>query len=350
MDYLRPVAGPTADVVAALGDWLAAPQEPRPLVVETSGSTGRPKRVVLPRRAVLASVRATERRLGAGGRWLLTLPVAYVAGLQVACRSLAAGHAPALAEEHPSFVAATAALVSSTPEGVGLFVSLVPTQLHRMLEDPAQVVALRSFHTVLLGGGPADPALRARAAEEGVRVVATYGSSETAGGCVYDGYPLDGVALAIGRDGRIRIGGPTLFAGYEDDPEQTAAVLEDGWFLTSDAGRLDEDGRLHVLGRVDDVVVSGGVNVPTPAVAVRLREHPGVVAAEVLGVPDEEWGHRVVAYVVPGPGAAPTLEELRSWVGGAHPRSWAPRSLVVLEEIPLLENGKPDRLRLRALA
>jgi O-succinylbenzoic acid--CoA ligase len=349
MDFLRPVAGPTREVVAALGAWLAASEEPRPLVVETSGSTGRPKRVVLSRHAVLASVRATERRLGARGRWLLTLPVSYVAGLQVACRSLVAGHEPAYAEDHGSFVEATQALVASTPAGVDLFVSLVPTQLHRMLQDPAQREALRAFHTVLLGGGAADPGLRAEAAEAGVHVVATYGSSETAGGCVYDGYALDGVALAIGRDGRVRIAGPTLFDGYEGDPELTASVLEDGWFLTSDAGRLDEDGRLHVLGRIDDVVVSGGVNVPTPAVASRLRQHPALTAAEVLGVPDEEWGHRVVAFVVPA-GPAPSLEELRAWVGEQHPRSWAPRSLVVLDDIPLLGNGKPDRLRLRALA
>ena len=151
---------------------------------------------------------------------------------------------------------------------------------------------------MLLGGGPIDPALRRRAEDAGVRVVATYGSAETAGGCVYDGYALDGVAVALDAGGRIRIGGPTLFEGYDGDPAATAEVLVDGWFLTSDAGRLDEDGRLHVLGRIDDVVVSGGVNVPAPAVAARLREHPDVVAAEVLGVPDEEWGNRLVAFVV----------------------------------------------------
>jgi len=345
MISLRPVRGATPGVVAALDAWLAAADEPEPLVVETSGSTGRPKRVVLSRRAVLASVTATERRLGAGGRWLLTLPVSYVAGLQVACRSLVAGHRPVLLEEHASFVEATA---SMGDDPAARFVSLVPTQLHRMLDQPDEVAALRTFHTVLLGGGPVDAGLRARAAEAGVRVVATYGSSETAGGCVYDGYALDGVALAIGRGGRIRIGGPTLFDGYEGDPELTASALEDGWFLTSDAGRLDEDGRLHVLGRLDDVVVSGGVNVPTPAVAARLRAHPGVVAAEVLGVPDEEWGHRVVAFVV-APGGL-SLEEARAWVGAAHPRSWAPRRLLVLDEIPLLDNGKPDRVRLREMA
>lgn len=346
MDFLRPVGGPTHEVVGALGAWLAADAEPEPVVVETSGSTGRPKRVVLPRRAVLASVRATERRLGTSGRWLLTLPASYVAGLQVVCRSLVAGHRPVLLEEHGSFVAAVEELVATTPAGVATFVSLVPTQLHRMLEDPAETAALRTFHTVLLGGGPVDAALRARAAEAGVCVVATYGSSETAGGCVYDGHPLDGVALAIGEDGRIRIGGPTLFAGYEDDPGLTAETLVDGWFLTSDAGRLDDDGRLHVLGRIDDVVVSGGVNVPAPAVAARLREHPEVVAAEVLGVPDEEWGNRVVAFVVGGL----SLAEARDWVAAVHPRSWAPREVVALDAVPLLENGKPDRLRLRELA
>ncbi len=320
--------------VSELAGWLAA-DDPAPWIVETSGSTGRPKRVALSRDAVLASVHASARRLGGSGRWLLAVPAAYVAGVQVICRSLVAGHEPLVLEDHASF--ADAAREAD-------FVSLVPTQLHRLLDTDA--AALRDFHTVLLGGGPIDPALRRRAADAGVRVVATYGSAETAGGCVYDGYALDGVAVALGPDGRIRIAGPTLFDGYDGDPGLTAEVLVDGWFLTADAGRLDDDGRLHVLGRVDDVVVTGGVNVPAPAVAARLREHPGVVAAEALGVPDEEWGNRLVAFVV---GEVP-LDELRAWVAEAHPRSWAPRQLVTLPEIPLLANGKPDRLALRELA
>ena len=123
-------------------------------------------------------------------------------------------------------------------------------------------------------------------------------------------------------------------------------MLVDGWFLTSDAGRIDDDGRLHVLGRVDDVIVTGGVNVPGPAVAARLREHPDVRAVEVLGVPDDEWGHRVVAFVV----GDLDLPAARSWVGATHPRSWAPRQVVGLDSIPLLPNGKPDRLALRELA
>jgi O-succinylbenzoic acid--CoA ligase len=176
--------------------------------------------------------------------------------------------------------------------------------------------------------------------------VATYGASETAGGCVYDGHPLDGVALAIGTDGRIRIGGPTLFERYDGDPGLTGETLVDGWYVTSDAGRFDDDGRLRVLGRIDDVVVSGGVNVPLPAVAARLTEHPGIREAHAVGVDDEEWGTRVVAVAV---GDVP-LDELRDWVAATHPRSWAPRDVVRVAALPLLANGKVDRQAVRDLA
>jgi len=333
---VRP-AGTTREVVGAARNWLSAADE-EPVVVETSGSSGEPKRVVLSRAAVLASVAATERRLGGAGPWLLALPATYVAGLQVIVRSLVAGRPPTLLEEHGSVASAVASRDLD-------FVSLVPTQLHRMLEDAAETAALRTFRTVLLGGGPIDPGLRERAAVAGISVVATYGSAETAGGCVYDGVALDGVGLAVDADGRLRIAGPVLFDRYEGDPALTAQALVDGWFLTSDAARLDDEGRLQVLGRLDDMVVTGGVNVPAPAVARRLREHPEVVEAEVLGVTDPEWGSRLVAFVV----GALDLDEARSWVAEAHPRSWAPRQLVVVDAIPLLANGKPDRVRLREL-
>jgi O-succinylbenzoic acid--CoA ligase len=325
--------------VAALRVWLAA-ESPEPLVVETSGSTGAAKRVVLSRRAMLASVEATRRRLGAEGQWLLALPPGYVAGLQVLVRSLVAGPPPLVVGE--SFAAA----VDAAESGVPRFTSLVPTQLHRLLGEPGEVAALRRMHAVLLGGGPIDPALRVRAETEGLPVVATYGAAETAGGCVYDGLPLDGVGVDIDVDGRIRVAGPTLFDGYDGDPLLTSEALVDGWFLTSDAGRFDHDGRLQVLGRLDDMVLSGGVNVPAPAVAARLRTHPEVREVEVVGVPDAEWGQRVVAFVV---GDISEIEA-RDWVGAAHPRAWAPREVVRLEELPLLDNGKVDRVRLRGLA
>jgi O-succinylbenzoic acid--CoA ligase len=338
VSYLRPSDDP-AVAIRQLSRWLEA-DVADPLLIETSGSTGRPKGVVIPRRAVLASVEASARRLGASGRWLLTLPASYVAGVQVVVRSLVAGHQPVVADG----LDVARALAASDDTDAPMFLSLVPTQLHRMVADPAQVAALARCHTVLVGGAGLDPGLRSRAEDRGVRVVTTYGSSETSGGCVYDGVPLDGVAVTLGADGRVRIAGPTLFSHYDDDPELTSQTLVDGWFLTSDAGRFDEDGRLQVLGRVDDVVISGGVKIPVPTVARRLREHPLVRDAEVFGVPDAEWGQRLVAVVV---GDVPDAE-LRDWVSREHPRSWAPRAFRRTDRLPLLPNGKVDRQAMRA--
>ncbi|WP_235532671.1 AMP-binding protein [Nocardioides sp. Root140] len=334
MSVLRPVHGTAPEVFGAVRAWLDAEAEPEPLMVETSGSTGRPKRVVLSRRAVLASAHAAHERLGGSGTWLLTVPASYVAGVQVVVRALLHGAEPVVLEDHGSFAAAATGC---------RYVSLVPTQLHRLLETDAAVLA--GFDAVLLGGGPVDPALRARAEEQGVRVVVTYGSSETSGGCVYDGLPLDGVELDVPEGQPIRIRGPVLFDGYDGDPELTARALVDGWFVTSDLGRI-VDGRLRVLGRVDDVVITGGINVPAPAVAKRLRAHPSVQTVEVLGVPDDEWGQRLVAFVV----GDLTLDEARDWVSAEHPRAWAPRGLVRLDALPHLPNGKVDRLTLRRLA
>ncbi len=312
--------------------WLAA-DGPEHLVVQTSGSTGEPKRVLLARPAVVASVRATEQRLGGAGAWVLALPATYVAGIMVTARSWLAGHRPrVLADE-------------GWPAGDGWFVSLVPTQLHRMLERPDDLAALRRAHTVLIGGGPVDVDLRERADAAGVRAVATYGMAETCGGCVYDGRPLDGVGIALGVDGRVRIAGPTLFEGYAGRPDLSAEVLRDGWFWTADAGRLDPDGRLELLGRLDDMILSGGVNVPGAVVAARLRSHPSVRAAEVVGVADPEWGRRAVAVVV----GRLTLEQARDWVSHEHPRVWAPRQVVLVDDLPLLENQKVDRLALRRI-
>lgn len=349
LDPLRLTGDAYADI-EALRRWLDADDEQR-LLIETSGSTGTPKRALLSRDAVLASAEASAFRLRGSGAWVLALPSSYVAGANVIVRSLFAGYEPTVLDEHGLAWAVTEAELRG---GRGsAFVSLVPTQLARALDNGADRQALASAHTVLLGGGPIDPALRTRAEEAGVHVVATYGSSETSGGCVYDGYPLDGVELALTEEGRIRVRGPVLFDGYLDDPGLTAETLVDGWYVTSDLGSIDADGRLTVLGRVDDMVISGGVKVPTPAVARRLVEHPAVVAAEVVGVPDDEWGQAVVA-VVATPGLASTpalrLHEVRTWVSAVHPRTWAPRRLVVLEELPLLPNGKVDRQAIRALA
>jgi O-succinylbenzoic acid--CoA ligase len=279
-----------------------------------------------------ASADATHARLGGPGQWVLNLLPAYVAGLQVLFRSVRAGTTP---------VASADALT-----GGRRYLSLVPTQLTRMLDVAADLEWLRGLDTVLVGGARLDPALRGRAEDAGVRVVATYGMSETCGGCVYDGVPLDGVEVDLAPDGRVRLGGPVLFDGYDGRPDLTAQVLRDGRFVTADLGRL-VDGRLQVLGRVDDVVVSGGVNVATGAVAGRLREPPTVHGAEVVGVPDDEWGRAVVAVVVAD---GLTLAAARDWVAGTLPRTWAPRRLVPVDTLPLLANGKTDRLAVERLA
>jgi O-succinylbenzoic acid--CoA ligase len=326
--------------VEAVEAWLEA-DDAEPAQVATSGSTGTPKQVVLSRDAVLASASASAARLGGTGRWLLALPSSYVAGLNVIARSLLAGHRPVVLGERE-------------PHDVGLaggYLSVVPTQLHRWLHNRSDAEALATFDGVLVGGGPVDTVLKERARGAGIHLTATYGMAETCGGCVYDGLPLDGVGVAIAQDGRVRLAGPTLFDGYLDDPAATAEVLVDGWFHTSDAGRLDEDGRLQVLGRMDDMVVSGGVNVPGGLVAARLREHPGVSAAEVVGLPDPEWGNRLVAVVCPAePLEALSLDQARDWVAERHPRAWAPRELVVVPALPVLPNGKVDRLAVRSLA
>ena len=167
--------------------------------------------------------------------------------------------------------------------------------------------------------------------------------TETCGGCVYDGVPLDGVAVKIDADGQVLLSGPVLFDGYDGDPERTAEVLRDGWFRTDDLGRLDDDGRLQVTGRVDDVVISGGVKVPAGAVERMLVEHPSVDEVAVMGVPDDEWGEIVVAVVASQDGAV-TLEELRDLVS---PREWAPRRMFATFGLARLANGKPDLVSMR---
>jgi O-succinylbenzoic acid--CoA ligase len=332
------VRGTADEIMRLLRAWDAA-DDPAPLTVETSGSTGEPKRVVLSRAAMRASAEATAARLGGPGQWLLNLPPGYVAGLQVLFRSVRAGSEPVIQTDD-------LASAAERLTGPRRYVSLVPTQLHRVLVDPGETKALSTFDAVLVGGASLDPHLREQAQDAGVHIVATYGMSETCGGCVYDGLPLDGVAVKIGTDGRIRIGGPVVFDGYDGRPDRTRQVLEHGWFVTQDRGRIDEDGHLQVLGRVDDMVISGGVNVPANAVAARLRAHSEVRAAEVVGVPDDRWGQRVVAVVV----GTLDLDGARDWVAGQHPRAWAPRNLVHVDALPLLGNGKVDRIAVQRLA
>jgi o-succinylbenzoate---CoA ligase len=305
------------------------------VVLPTSGSTGEPKGVLLTADNLLSSARAAATVVGEG-QWLLAVPPTHAGGLQVLVRSLLAGTAPVVLDGPTTVEAFEAATARLT--GPRRLVSLVPTQLRRLVGT----AALTAYDAVLLGGAAAPPDLLEQAREAGVRVVTTYGMSETSGGCVYDGVPLPGVRVEVGD--RIRLSGPVVARGYRLRPDATAQAFDGDTFTTSDVGRL-VDGRLEVLGRADDVIVTGGENVAPGAVEAALAAHPSVADVAVVGVPDPDWGERVVAVVVLR--APLTLEQARDRVAASLPRSHAPRELRVVDALPLLPSGKIDRMGLR---
>lgn len=340
------------------------PAEVRPgtaVVVTTSGSTGIPKRVILSRDALTSSALATADRVGEGA-WLLALPASYVAGMQVLVRSIVADREPAILSGSftPQSFAAAALMMVSTAHGerIPTYTSLVPAQLATLLDaaehDDAVLTALRSFRTILVGGQALPPVVLERAQDAGARVVRTYGSTETSGGCVYDGRPLRGVNVRIER-GEVQVSGPVLADGYLGDQELTDAAFPrsaDGtrWYRTGDAG-LVEDGVLRVRGRIDNVIVSGGVNVSLDRVERIVRTVPGLSDAVVVGVPDERWGEASVVVATRGEALRRSesvqLEEARAAVKaeiGPHAR---PSRLVLVDELATLPSGKPDREAIR---
>lgn len=304
------------------------------VLIATSGSTGQPKIVELSAEALERSARATLDRIGAapGDRWLCCLPTDHIAGVQVLTRSIVAGTTPLIHEHFSAEAAMTAAMTSGVQH-----ISVVPTQLRRMIGYDLSV-----FSSILLGGAATPPDLLAAARAAGARIRTTYGMSETCGGCVYDGVPLDGVSVAVDGDGRIRLAGPTLFSGYRLQPALTVSVRDGDWFVTGDLGVI-EKGVLRVRGRADDVINTGGEKVVAGEVERVVREHPAVQDVVVVGRPDPEWGEIVTAVVVGSVG----LDELRDHVRATMPAHAAPRALERVPEIPMLASGKPDRVRLR---
>lgn len=324
-------------------------------VVTTSGSTGYPKSVVLSAAALRASAAATVERIGEG-TWVLALDPGYVAGLQVLVRSIRAGTTPLLALG-PFDPLAFARIAASAPGP--RYTSLVPAQLQRLLdaaEDAEVSAALRGFEAALIGGQALAAPVRERAEALGVRVVRTYGSSETSGGCVYDGIPLDGVDVRV-EEGEVLLAGPTLATGYLGEPERTAAAfpVQGGrrWYRTGDAGRF-ADGILRIEGRIDNVIVSGGVNVSLDRVERVVRTLPGMAAAVVVGVPDERWGEAsvvvVAAEAVPPDAATAALAQVRAAVEAGLGAPARPARVLPLDAIPHLPSGKPDRVAITRLA
>lgn len=318
--------------VGALPDTVGA-------VVETSGSTGAGKRVVLSRGALLSAARASRTRLGADLTWHLVLPPRYVAGLMVLVRSLAAGREPVLASADLSDLQAT---------GGGDAVSIVGTQLHRALETPDLTERLSHFDTVLVGGAALSPNLRRRAEDAGIRITETYGMSETCGGVLWDGVALPGSIVELLDDGlaprgcgRLALGGPTLFDGYLSDSGTIEPAERDGLFVTADWG-WHQQGRFMVGGRLDDVIITGGVNVDLAAVRRAVQDLDPEAA--VLAVDDAEWGKRIVVFAKGG-----TLATWRERLAPHLERTALPREVVVVDVLPRTDGGKPDRSALLTL-
>lgn len=306
------------------------------LVIATSGTSGRPRLAELTTAAVEAAVLASAEAIDARpeDRWLSCLPLAHIGGLLVVERHLLLG-APITFRRR---------LSRSTVAGLGSvrFTSLVPTQLTRLLDAGAD---LGRFRAILVGGSGMAPDLVERAAATGVRVVQTYGMSETCGGVVYAGRPLAGVEVRAARWGELLIRGQTLMRGYRLDPEASLAAFEPGgWLRTGDGGEVDADGTVRVLGRLADVIVSGGEKVWPAEVEAALSTHPGVAAVLVFGVPDREWGARVVARVVRRHRSAPpTLDELRDHAAESISRHKLPRELIIVDHLDQTALGKIRR-------
>ena len=388
-----------------------AAAEPIALVVGTSGSTGTPKRTALTARALAASASATERFFGsnsdAASQWLLALPAHYIAGAQVLARSVLAGTAPVIARsviEPVHFSPEVFLQAVERMSSARRFISLVPTQLHKLLEsadtDPSLGTeiheALGSFTGILLGGAPASADLLAAATALGLNTVTTYGSAETAGGCVYSGSVLPGARVELvpeegmpavpdtggkpAQVGRIWISGEHLASGYIGDAARTAehfftAANGTRWYRTDDYGLMDSanssatssfssvEPHLQVLGRSDDVLISGGVKISARAVATVLEEHPAVREACVIGLPDARWGTAIAAAVtlVPSAGTAaastensPALNEelcalLRARCTEKLGAPAAPKQLSILPDFPLTSTGKPDRAEIYSI-
>lgn len=339
------------------------------LVLATSGSTGRPRGVMLPGSALLASAHAAHERLSGPGAWTLALPVTAVGGIQVLVRSSVSGVAPLVLSSvggaSPFDPEEFAELTWRLDPGLPAYTSIVPAQLARLLDDAAGAAALRAYEGVLIGGARTPPALLERAQERHVAAIPTYGMTETSGGMVYDGRPLDHVGVVVRHPdadgvGRLLLTGATIARGYLGEPELTAELFVDGGHLTGDLGRVTDDGVVEVLGRLDDVVQVGGVNVAVHAVQDVLAE----VCADacVLAEPDDTWGSRLTAYLsgevhVPVgtqptalDSATPDEEALAALVAMRLGRAAVPRRWVHLDALPHLPNGKHDREALRALA
>lgn len=317
------------------------------VVLASSGSTSqagqhRPHLVRLSWDALIASAQATATVLGSAGSWALTLPTHHIAGLQIIVRSVLGGTYPEVLPETN--------LDAFRSLGTDIrYISLVPTQLARILREISSAGGTHPwerFDSILVGGARLSPALAAAGPPQ---IVVTYGMTETCGGCVYDGAALPGVKIKVDAD-QIFIGGPTLLTGYVDEPDPCIREAGQTWLPTADRGNL-ANGVLEVTGRADDVIISGGENIPATAVGDAITSAlPTLGAVEVLGWPDPEWGELVCAVVAGGSGESKFWgPQVRLAAEALLGNRSAPRVVVSLPQLPHLSSGKIDRIKLREL-
>lgn len=315
----------------AVGEEIAADVA---LVLATSGSTGVPKGAMLTADNLISSAEATHTALGGPGAWTLALPAHHVAGIQVLVRSLVAGEAPRIVDVAGGFEPARLAEVDLDADR--LYTALVPMQVRKCLSTLAGIEALRLYDAILVGGAPLDADTRTSAAELGINLVSTYGASETSGGCVYDGRPLPGVTVQLqGEEGRIVLGGPTIARGYRNFPDHPA-FAQPGFFRTEDAGAI-VDGRLMVQGRLDDVIISGGLKLHPKVLETEILAVRGVEQVTVVGLEDARLGQLIAAAYVGRPEPMEIITALEHL-----PRWQLPRKLIKVAQLPTTALGKPD--------
>lgn len=328
------------------------------LAIGTSGSTGRPKRALLTAKALTQSATATHHVLGGSGAWLLAMPAHHIAGLQVLVRSLVAGTEPAVVDLREGFTVRAFVEASARVRPTGTarrrYTAIVPTQLGRLLDDEAGVEALRGFDGVLVGGTATPAVMVERARSADVTLSLTYGMSETAGGCVYDGSPLPVSRVHIDNDRHVVLGGETIAHGYLAESALSADAFTtdpDGvrWFRTDDLGHFDGSGLLVIDGRADDVINTGGLKINPGVVEDAMsRFLDEVLDVVVVGLPDATWGERVCAAVtLADPAGRLTTADVRSRLRGILPDTALPRQVTVLPAIPQRGPGKPDRAAIR---
>ena len=306
------------------------------LLVHTSGTGGDPKLAQFERSALEAAVTSSAEALGASPehRWLCCLPLAHIGGLLVLLRGILLGA--------PVTVLSRFDVDAFANERGVAFTALVPTMLQRLLDAD---VDLSSYRAILVGGAEVPADQRARA---GDIVVETYGLTESCGGVIYDGRPIGDVEVRLGAGDVIELSGPTLMSSYRSDPAGSAAAFTgDRWLVTGDVGELAGDGRLHVVGRTDDLIVSGGEKVWPSAVEAAVGAHPKVRQVAAAGIDDPEWGQRVVVWVVPmDPLDPPSLQDLRRSSSATLARHEVPQGLFVVHELPRTPSGKLRRTSL----